>query len=598
MLQPANRLTLIDAMRPPAGYVLDEAMAVTFTLDLRALLAAPAAFALARAVEVEGGDGRTEPIELLHAVRANAARITIFSQAGEIALPPSRRVFAFLEGSVVAVTAPRGGVVHSKVWVLRYVDPDGDASPQLRVLCASRNLTFDTSWDTVVRLDTLDAGHDDGVVLDAIADLFDVLAGRSVGPLADVHAQRVVSLGADLRARRFALHDGVDDLVVHVLGVAPGPGPLPANADRSLVISPFVSDDVFTRGHLGSIDELVTRAEQADALAPGVVERIGAIYDFDDGSGVDDSVDEDGVALSDPARPLRGLHAKVFAFERGDRAQLFVGSANATGAAFDHNLEVLLELGGHRDAIGIDALCDGAPDEVGLRALFVPHRPAPEVAAETDDPLAAVRRTIGRLDVRGRAEATAGGWTVTYTSSAPLPDAPGLAIECWPLPTPGNRRPVAPGAALSVRFDTSLEALSAFVVFEITDADGVRTSCVVPARLDGVPEERDRVLLRALIGSADRFLRYLLALLADDGHDLGLLDLVDQVTVDGHTADGHGGTGLPVLEHLLRTLRRDPARLAAIDPLVSDLAADDALPSGFVDVWQALRAVSGDRSER
>ena len=46
MLQPTNRLTLIDAMRPPADFRLESAMAVTFTLDLRALLAAPAAMAL------------------------------------------------------------------------------------------------------------------------------------------------------------------------------------------------------------------------------------------------------------------------------------------------------------------------------------------------------------------------------------------------------------------------------------------------------------------------------------------------------------------------------------------------------------------------
>ena len=35
MLQPANRLTLIDSMRPPAGFHFESAMAVTYTLDLR-----------------------------------------------------------------------------------------------------------------------------------------------------------------------------------------------------------------------------------------------------------------------------------------------------------------------------------------------------------------------------------------------------------------------------------------------------------------------------------------------------------------------------------------------------------------------------------
>ena len=60
MLLPTNRLTLIDAMRPPAGFGLESAMAVTFTLNLGALLAAPAAFAIAglRDTTAEAGGRR------------------------------------------------------------------------------------------------------------------------------------------------------------------------------------------------------------------------------------------------------------------------------------------------------------------------------------------------------------------------------------------------------------------------------------------------------------------------------------------------------------------------------------------------------------
>ena len=46
-----------------------------------------------------------------------------------------------------------------------------------------------------------------------------------------------------------------------------------------------------------------------------------------------------------------------------------------------------------------------------------------------------------------------------------------------------------------------------------------------------------------------------------------------------------GPLNLPVLEKLLRTMRRDPAKLAGLHPLVSDLAADDALPPGFAELW-------------
>src|SRR4051812_6428805 len=178
MLQPTNRLTLIDAMRPPGGFRLESAMAVTFTLDLRALLAAPAAFALTDADGLTSDGSDQEPIELLHALRSNAGKITVFSQVGEISLPPSRRVFAFLERCVIPVRAPHGGVVHPKVWVLRY-EPAEDPAPtrprerRLRVLSASRNLTFDASWDTVVRLDEAIEGK--RVALAEVGELFEGL---------------------------------------------------------------------------------------------------------------------------------------------------------------------------------------------------------------------------------------------------------------------------------------------------------------------------------------------------------------------------------------------------------------------------------------
>lgn len=174
MLLPTNRLTLIDAMRPPAGFQLESAMAVTFTLNLGSLLAAPAAFAIAGLRDTTANTGGSTPVELIHALRTHAHKLTVFSEAGEISLPPPSRAFAFLERVVVPVRAPKGGIVHPKVWVLRYQPSgqpgDGEAAERLRVLIASRNLTFDESWDTLLRLDETRAGR--GVTLEAVGELF------------------------------------------------------------------------------------------------------------------------------------------------------------------------------------------------------------------------------------------------------------------------------------------------------------------------------------------------------------------------------------------------------------------------------------------
>ena len=596
MLQPTNRLTLIDAMRPPTGFSLESAMAVTFTLDLRALLAAPAAFALAEPDGIASDGGTHEPVELLHALRSHAGKITVFSQAGEIALPPSRRVFAFLERLVVPVSAPRGGIVHPKMWVLRYeaVDESPDGQPheqRLRVLITSRNLTFDASWDAVVRLD--EAADGVGVRLEPVAELFEGLLGAAVGAVSTGHRSRVRSLSAALQTTRFALPAGVDDLRIHVLGLTRTPSPLPGAVERTLIISPFVTDDFFTAVRRAPVDELVSRPESLDLLRPDVLTDVTTVYGFDDGSTPDLAMEHERSSPDDPGQRLVGLHAKVFAFEDGDRARLFLGSANATGAAFNNNVEILVELAGPTAVLGIDRLCDGTEDEPGLRDLFTTYKgPGPPVdeTAKTST-LDGARRALARLRFEGVVEESGSGWAITYRSPEPIPVLDGTKIHCWPLASAGNRRRVATGEPLEIRFETSLNNISGFLAFELDHEDGTLTGFVVPVPLVGVPEHRERYLLRELIGNAERFLRYLLALLDEDSGQMDLPDAVEGASQEA-VANGNHPVSLPVLEKLLRTMQRDPAKLAGLHPLVSDLAEDEALPEGFAELWAMIHDVA------
>ena len=594
MLQPANRLTLIDALRPPATFRLESAMAVTFTLDLRALLAAPLALAHTGPNGIVSDGRQYEPIELLHALRSNASKISVFNQVGEIALPPSRRVFAFLEKAVVPVSAPLGGIVHPKIWVLRYEatgePPHGrQRERRLRVLVSSRNLAFDPSWDTMVRLD--EANNENGASLEPVGELFEGLLVAAVGTVSMDHRNRVQMLSAAIKSSRFALPAGVEELRTHVLGLTGAPSPLPAVSERSLIVSPFVSDDFFTKAHPAPVDELVSRPEQLDQLAPATLERAKTqTYAFDDGSLADLETEEVRGSPHDPGRPLVGLHAKIFAFETGDRGRLFLGSANATGAAFRNNIEILLELIGPREVLGIDRLFNGNCDERGLRDLFVTYHRREDSDQESGlAPVDSVRRAIARLPFEGVVEESGSGWAVTYRSRGQVRAPDGTEIHCWPLASAGNRRRVALDEYLEARFETTLEAIGGFLAFEVAhrDNEDARTGFVVPVPLVGVPESRDRSLLRALVGNAERFFRYLLALLDEDSDQMDLLDALDSGTNDPDALEG-GFTNLPVLEKLLRTMRREPSKLSGIHPLVSDLAADGALPPGFAELWMMI----------
>ena len=254
-----------------------------------------------------------------------------------------------------------------------------------------------------------------------------------------------------------------------------------------------------------------------------------------------------------------------------------------------------MELTGATAVLGIDRLCDGTDDEPGLRVLFNDYKPSPNGGSDNTSLLDHARHTIAKLPFTGIVEESGSGWAVTYRSREPMPVVDGTKIHCWPLASAGNRRRVAMGEPLEVRFETSLEAISGFLAFELAHEEGTLTGFVVPVALTGVPEHRERALLRALVGNAERFLRYLLALLDEESGQTDLLDAVERVSRDA-ASDGHGPASLPVLEKLLRTMRRNPAKLAGLHPLVSDLDADDALPEGFAELWAMIYdvAVAGD----
>jgi hypothetical protein len=61
--------------------------------------------------------------------------------------------------------------------------------------------------------------------------MFERLLERAVIDVEVAHRERVASLAAALRRVRFALPADVDELRVRVLGLRPGPSPLPSRVD-------------------------------------------------------------------------------------------------------------------------------------------------------------------------------------------------------------------------------------------------------------------------------------------------------------------------------------------------------------------------------
>ena len=572
MLEPDARAALTEQLRPPAGYELLHAVGTTFTLDLTSALAIPLSFAAHRVRESD------DPIAILDAVRRAADRVDIFAQAGQIVAPrQASDLVAFLEPMVHPVTARRsGGLFHPKVWILEFGRDDDRA---YRLLCSSRNLTADRSWDMLVRLDGTPTDEDQPASAPA-RDFLAALPRLAVSPLADDRARSIDDLAQRVSRVQWERPGEVREVVLHALGIG---RPTTADFDgkRHLIISPFLTDDGIARLAPARSTKIhvLSRAESLDRLRPETLKRI-VPYVLDDATRDTAEVDGD---------PLEGLHAKTFVLDRRDGSHVFIGSANATNAAFTQNVEFMIELIGPLPRMGVEAVFS---EKSALFQLVVPY-PATGGVEDSDDDkadhaLESAIRSLATSRLRNTVvnsdESNFDILVESLDSAHPPAD---LQIFVRLLTRPGNSHPLPVVAGESVRFQAMpLTDVTPFLVIRVVDTRGEERSTVVRAELVGdLPGRRDAVLARQ-IDTPEKFLRFLMLLLAQDTSDGALF-----TAGGGGSFGGWGADGVGLFEALVRSVGARNSGLDDLGHLIERLQADAAttvLPAGFDELWASV----------
>ena len=609
MLEPDVRHLLLDSLRPPAGYTLEAAVGTTFTLDLLALMAAPVAFAVFDR-QREDGSAATDPVSTLQALRAHASNITLFCQAGEISVPPAfRSLLVYLEDSVHPVVPPKAhAIFHPKVWIVRFGDGKGGVA--MRLLCLSRNLTFDRSWDTVLRLE---GPITDEVLHPELAGFADALVdlANPLRPLAPSRAAQVRALGqqaarvrweppAPYQSLRFwpMGHDGVDR------------DPFGGQFDYPLLISPFVTRDALdrlTRGHRGP-RVLISRPESLERLGRKALAHLKETLVLSADAVAPE--EEDGDA--GPGDRLQGLHAKTYiAYTGSSRAKMWTGSANLTGPGFGDNVEFLVELEGQASKVAADKILPESGKEFGLRKMVEPYVPADEPTQETPEEslawrLDALKRAIGGLRHQVRCtDLGDGDWRMELTAASVrghLPVFDGVRVGARPVTLGGSHTeiPAVGDVTVTSAWTVTEDVVTPYIAFEV-EAEGKSVGFVVAAELIGGPEDRKERVLSGILKDPVALLRFLLLLL---GNVDGAFAMLDGSPGGGERwGDGQaGGEGdaAVLLEPLLRAYARDRDRLADIGRVVDELRkahGDGVLPPRWSEVWgpieQAMRQEVG-----
>lgn len=632
MLGTRDRTLLLESLRPPAGYRLRRAVGTSYTLDLIALLTAPLAFTFFDAHDEEGAPV-TDPVALLEALRRHAEKVTLFCQAGAIAVPrPEQTLLAYLEGAVLEVQPPlEGGIFHPKMWVLNFETDDGPAI--YRALCLSRNLTFSRAWDTCLCLEGKLTQRERGYWRNKpFADLLQALPELATRPVSAELREDLSRMAHEVRRVDFQPPGPFSDFRVHNFGLWRRRGwPFPA-ARRSLAVSPFLVGSTVQKlvGDHG-LDVLISRPEAfEDVLRSAGREALPrTCYVLSPGANLDSrEAEEDGKEGPDGPPPvedrieLAGLHAKLFLFENRTEARLFTGSANATAAAFHVNVEVLVELVGRKKDCSIAALLglEDDPKLEGLRSLLQAYEP-PECLEPNGDGGRELMKTVDRL-----ARSLAGAhltatvrevdaeqrWDMTL--SGELPEIPAEAeVGVWPatlardaalrIDGPAEEQSGPGGAAdradhaIATFRELSFEALTAFFAFEVSLREGkheVRQRFAVTAQLVGAPEDRKERLLRLLLKDRRRVLQLLFLILMGEGADVSAFVEAARRDDAGSPGPFGGWARTEMLEALLLSLSRNPKRIDEAARLIADLEktpeGKDLLPEGLNEIWQPVWA--------
>lgn len=609
MLEPDSRVVLLDQLRPPIGYRLEAAVATTFTLHLGTALVAPLAFA---SHEIRT---RPDPIAALEAVRSCADRVDIFCQAGQIAVPAQASdLMAFLEPMVHPVNRPRPGFLfHPKIWFLHYRAPDLPDS--FRLLCSTRNLVDSHAWDAMVTLDGVleDKPREDGKPLGAFLQQ---LPQWSVTPLSGDRRARIRNL-AELASRiRWTLPENTSEVRFHALGV-PGLKTEPDfSGYRHLVISPFCNVAGIRHVTGGNVKDvaLVSSAEDLADMDPKLLKKLrrpkdDSLFVLDPLAGqapLADALDASELPPTDTVvGELAGLHAKVTIAERNfGETHFFVGSANATSAAFGGNVEFITELVGRSQHLGVGTLMKPREGKnPAFRDLLQPYLPG-EIAIPAEDEalrkLKNILRDLAAVPCRITVGMDMAEYTLQLTSKNPLNTPLGYTVKVGLLTRPGVSFPLAEAARIDVQFiDIPLPDITPFVTLRVTDESGLTLSTVIHAPLDNDPPGRlDEVLARQ-VDTREKFLRFLALLLGRA--DPSVLWSAEESSEIGGWASGFGGsTG--VFELVLKALADHPESLADLDRLVSRLRTTETgrliLPDGFDAFWSTITSALTTLKER
>jgi len=606
VLEPDDRNLLLDALRPPHGSNFDYAIATTFTIDLETAVTVPLALA-GFSLAGEKASSEWDPISITETLNAIGDSVDIFSQVGKLRLGRSAGgaspIVTLLEPILHEVRAPKPGhLFHPKVWVVRYITQTGQKI--YRCLVLSRNLTQDRAWDLMLSLDSTPNVKKINTSNKDLARLIASLPERSISPLPKNREDNIRKLAEELNRVTWALPEKVQGICFYAFGVKGARNPKPEKLFRGykqVVISPFVTSgglsQVFS-GFTGEKVTLISRPDQINQLDVEVLQQTDA---FTLRSELALDINEGEIDRTKFLGVLDDLHAKLYVVESEKKTFIYIGSANATEAAFNGNTEILVELTAKPNDLGVDVLM--AANSM-FRQIIVEHEPDSTDTQPSDDQIIRNQLINYLNEVASKGfivemQTKDEGWILRVSIRDRISQPSGVlsnaSLEVSTAFIPNESQPLDVSRTVCALFTKrALADVSPFLIIRASHGDGdskVEESIAVHAFLIGAPVERARDVIVRLLDTPDMFLRFIFLMLALADGESFLIDPTSEVNTfgAGYMNIESGG----VLETLLHALAKNPSSLDRLDAIVNRIIEmgdnNKVLPVGWIQLWSNFR---------
>lgn len=604
---PNERTNFLDLLRPPPGYRLDAAVGTTFSMDFVALTAVLLAFVDA---EEEGESDDITKVDLLRAITRLGSRVRVFVDGGHISGTDVNKhgKLSSLMDRIVLDASFEDGCFHPKVWVTRY-EPKAtveclNKKAVVRVICASRNLSTSTCWETFI---CFEGTESEGVSRSPFArDLAEFIARlrRSSDPKNEMLAgleKSLARLKIDLPPPmsdgcRFAWQWKEERTMWDSF---------PKSGKRALVVSPFVRQD-FLKRVLTGFERLVLVSTQheLDALSDEFHGQLAAKSDL---FVVHAGDNDDGTTAMD-------LHAKLYVCESASGRTTLLGSANASYSAWhSRNCEATVVFS---PGLSIDQFCNDfifVPKESRgtCRGWIERYERLPPKAEDATDrieeTLEALRKDLTGIRLQANYDLST---MVLHVRCADATRAKtlaqrmtGIRLRLCPLSQFNQEGDLADAADLldgGHNFaGIGIAGLTEFMVLDLTHAESsLNTRFMVMAKTDfaHLREKRDAAVLNEFL-TPDRFQELLRSILFDG---------IRKTKGKPSTKNKHTKTdpkspwdllGEITLEELLQSCTEDSSRIGEIDQLLQVFGNTKAADSEFLEFQQFWNAFQTAHAE-